>query len=109
MQVNRKVIEPLAKIEQDMDRLEDKIRISKLAVDQIGGLNKNVLEPKKDDIETPLERNTDSVKQSLELRTKSPKIGYRSVMMTVDKDSDNGCKFSEQPSGLSSDVKVNSI
>ena len=79
-----------------MGRLEEKIKISKKAVDQMVS-DGHLLND-----ETKL---VSSEAPDVPAVTKSPKVSYKSVMM-VNKDQDNGCKFSEQPSGLSSNVKV---
>ena len=94
-QVNRKVVEPLIKIEKDMDRLEEKIQLSEKAVNQLKGdaskLDDNTV---KDESE-----NDAGV---------SPRKSFQSLVV-VDKKNDDGCKFSKTPSGLSSDVKVGEV
>jgi chromosome segregation ATPase len=94
--VNRKVVEPLMQIEKDMDRLEEKIQLSQKAVNQLKGdaskLDDNTV---KDQSET-----VDDVNAGV-----SPRKSFQSLV-SVDKQNDNGCKFSMTPSGLSSDVKV---
>ncbi|XP_028402374.1 alpha-mannosidase 2-like [Dendronephthya gigantea] len=91
-QVNRKVIEPLVKIEKDMDRLEKKIKLSEKAVNQLKG------------DATKLGDNPVSDQPILNSNT-SPRKTFQSLVH-VDKENDSGCKFSKTPSGLSSDVKM---
>ena len=77
-------------IEKDMDRLEEKIKISEKAVHQLkGGVSKL-------DDQTAHDVGT------------SPRETFQSLVF-VDRENDDGCKFSKTPSGLSSDVKVSHI
>ena len=79
-------------IEKDMDRLEGKIKLSAKAVNQLKGdaskLDENTVETNHID--------TDNT---------SPKQTFVSLV-SVDKENDDGCKFSKAASGLSSDIKV---
>lgn len=87
-----------------MDRLEDKIKLSRSAVDQLIGGSKQ------------LERNTDvkddvnivrSYSKNLTIKKEDvSKKKSSSLLVLVDRTKDDGCTFSQQPSGLSSNVKV---
>lgn len=94
--MNRKVIEPLMKIEKDMDRLEEKIKLSQKAVNQLQGdsfkLDDNTVTNQQ---ETVPDVDGDT----------SPRKSFQSLVF-VDKENDDGCQFSKTPSGLSSDVKA---
>ena len=81
------MIEPLVKIEKDMDRLEEKIRLSEKAVKELKGdatgLDKTIV----------TEQSTSPQK----------------TFLGKHHDDEDGCKFSKTPSGLSSDVKVSTL
>ena len=72
-----------------MDRLEEKIKLSEKAVNQLKGdaanLDENTATEKTTGLQKPVQSHV------------------------VEKQDDDGCKFSKKPSGLSSDVKVSVI
>lgn len=72
-----------------MDRLEEKIKLSEKAVNQLKGdaanLDENIVTEKITSFQKPVQSHV------------------------IEKHNDDGCKFSKKPSGLSSDVKVGVI
>ena len=81
-----------------MDKLEDKIKISQNAVKQLAAESKD---NEKDTNDNSIKGNVKTLAITKNVNTKA-----RSAMMLRDRANDDGCKFSKQPSGLSSDVKV---
>ena len=81
-----------------MDKLEDKIKISQNAVKQLAAESKD---NEKDTNDNSIKGNVKTLAITKNVNTKA-----HSAMMLRDRANDDGCKFSKQPSGLSSDVKV---
>lgn len=81
-----------------MDKLEDKIKISQNAVKQLAAESKD---NEKDTNDNSIKGNVKTLAITRNVNTKA-----HSATMLRDRAYDDGCKFSKQPSGLSSDVKV---
>lgn len=94
--MNRKVIEPLVKIEKDMDRLEEKIKVSQKAVNQLTG---GVLQ-----LDDKMLKNQVETEHIVAVGPSSSKT-FQSLVHAGERNND-GCTFSSRPSGLLSDIKV---